>query len=121
MGDWDGEIGLFLVPSFGSAPAEHPPVPAARSERRRAQGRSRMARSATVRLVLDGREHGGTMAANVARRGPMRDIDLFQLALGLVPPPSSTSTRSGSISRSTSRPAGALPVPGAARPTARWT
>jgi hypothetical protein len=29
-----------------------------------------MACSATVRLVLDGREHGGTMVANVARRGP---------------------------------------------------
>jgi transposase len=36
---------------------------------------------------LIGRKHGGTIAANGAlRRGAMRDIDLFQLALGLVPP-----------------------------------
>jgi transposase len=35
---------------------------------------------------LIGREHGGTIAANGRRGGPMRDIDLFQLALGLVPP-----------------------------------
>jgi transposase len=45
-----------------------------------------MARSATVRLVLDGREHGGTIAANGREERDMRDIDLFQLALGLVPP-----------------------------------
>jgi transposase len=45
-----------------------------------------MARSATVRLVLDGREHGGTIAANGRGGVAMRDIDLFQLALGLVPP-----------------------------------
>jgi hypothetical protein len=68
MGDWYAEIGL-LGPILWFGPAEHPPVPAARSERRRAQRRSRMARSATVRLVLDGGKHGGTMAANVARRG----------------------------------------------------
>src|SRR5215510_8095210 len=47
------------------------------------QERARIARPQG--LVLDGHEDGGTMAANVARR-PMRDIDLFQLALGLVPP-----------------------------------
>jgi transposase len=45
-----------------------------------------MARSATVRLVLDGREHAGTIAANGREERDMRDIDLFQLALGLVPP-----------------------------------
>jgi predicted RNA-binding Zn-ribbon protein involved in translation (DUF1610 family) len=38
-------------------------------------------------FVLDGHEDGGTMAANEPRgEDPMRDIDLFQLALGLVPP-----------------------------------
>jgi transposase len=39
-------------------------------------------------FVLDGRERGGTMVANGTEvAGPqMRDIDLFQLALGLVPP-----------------------------------
>jgi hypothetical protein len=49
------------------------------------QERARIARPQG--LVLDGHEDGGTMAANEARgEGPMRDIDLFQLALGLVPP-----------------------------------
>jgi transposase len=37
-------------------------------------------------LVLDGHEDGGTIASNGARGETMRDIDLFQLALGLVPP-----------------------------------
>src|SRR5215472_12222058 len=49
------------------------------------QERARIARPQG--LVLDGHEDGGTRAANEARgEGPMRDIDLFQLALGLVPP-----------------------------------
>jgi hypothetical protein len=37
-------------------------------------------------FVLDGREHGGTLVANGARTEGMRDTDLMQLALGLVPP-----------------------------------
>jgi hypothetical protein len=37
-------------------------------------------------FVLDGRERGGTIAANGRGGVAMRDIDLFQLALGLVPP-----------------------------------
>ena len=38
-------------------------------------------------LVLDGREHGGTMEANGATgETSMRDTDLMQLALGLMPP-----------------------------------
>jgi hypothetical protein len=43
---------------------------------------------APERVVLDGREHGGTIAANGVERGgkSMRDIDGFQLALGLVSP-----------------------------------
>jgi transposase len=48
------------------------------------QERARIARPQG--LVLDGHEDGGTIAANGARGETMRDIDLFQLALGLVPP-----------------------------------
>src|SRR5215831_15402641 len=48
------------------------------------QERARIARPRG--LVLDGHEDGGTIAANGARGETMRDIDLFQLALGLVPP-----------------------------------
>src|SRR5215510_15247228 len=69
------------------------------------QERARIARPQG--LVLDGQEDGGTMAANVARRGQCV-ISIYSswhsawYRRGWWRMPSSTPTRSGSISRSTS-------------------
>jgi hypothetical protein len=64
---------LLLTFCFGPYSLVRPrilPSRPARSERRRAQRRSRMARSATVRLVLEGREHDGTTGGSGRRRVP---------------------------------------------------
>src|SRR5215831_7508488 len=78
-------LGPILL--FGPAEPSSRPGPHAVSADVSSGGQERARIARPQGLVLDGHEDGGTIAANEARgEGPMRDIDLFQLALGLVPP-----------------------------------